>query len=256
MAQRNSWADLRNEDIALLRQARGVPVGDLNKNSAYMNLTPDDVQYIARLRGREYNPKFSATNNLRGDDVDFLRNLKPSNQPILSQQFTDSGSPYAGGPYWSEQKFKDQGTPDVGDPFAKQFQENGSPYAGGPYWTIKQFENSGSPYVGGLPSGDTRTMENGIGALAPTMNSKSQKPGGYQLSPANGGGAIPNAPMPPQRPTDQGQLYYMDDGNGGMLRQFMSKDGQMPNIPGMNAVSMGPQNTDVGALTKLLRGAF
>lgn len=253
MAQRNSWADIRNEDIALLRQARGVPVGDLNKTSAYMNLTPEDVQYIAKLRGREYNPKFSATNNLRGDDVDFLRNLKPSNQPILSQQFRESGSPYAGGPYWTQQNFKDEGSPDVGDPFVKTFQESGSPYIGGPYWTQMKFDNSGTPYVGGLPLGDTRTMENGIGALAPAMNPKAAspaKPSASSTGPVYGPtmADMPNGGTP--------MTYTMDPGDGGILRTFMSPNGMAPNIPGMTATNMQAMPQDQGILAKLLRGAF
>lgn len=98
MAKPNSWADISNNDIALIRQARGAPLpANFLQTSPYMNLTRDDVEYIARLRGREYNPKFGPSNNLRGDDLAFIQNLKPNGQPILTQQFSNSGSPYVGG---------------------------------------------------------------------------------------------------------------------------------------------------------------
>lgn len=97
MARPNSWANIRNSDIALIRRARGLPVDDLNSTSQYMNLTPEDVQYIARLRGRQYDPRFSPLTNLRGDDIDFIRNMGATTGVTQPQQFANSGSPYVGG---------------------------------------------------------------------------------------------------------------------------------------------------------------
>ena len=98
MAQRNSWADIRNSDIALVRRARGVPADNLNTTSQFMNLSPEDVQYIARLRGRTYDPRFSPIANLRGDDIDFIRNMGNTSGVTEPQRFVNSGSPYVGGP--------------------------------------------------------------------------------------------------------------------------------------------------------------
>ena len=98
MAQRNSWANIRNSDIALIRRARGVPAEGLDSTSQFMNLSPEDVQYIARLRGRTYDPRFSPITNLRGDDIDFIRNMGNTSGVTEPQRFTNSGSPFVGGP--------------------------------------------------------------------------------------------------------------------------------------------------------------
>lgn len=119
MATPNSWADIRNADIARIRQARGVPLpANFDQTSQLMNLSREDVEYIARLRGREYNPRFSPMTNLRGDDIDFIRQMAPQgvSQP---QQFTNSGSPYAGGPYWTQQQFTNEGSPYMGQPMGQ-----------------------------------------------------------------------------------------------------------------------------------------
>lgn len=92
----------------------------------------------------------------------------------------------------------------------------------------------------------------------PTMaDMPKQAAGGFQLSPANGGGTLPNAPLPPSRPADLGgpmQAYTVDPGDGGVLKTFMAQ--QAPNLPGMTVMGQGAPSNDIGILAKLLRGSF
>ena len=114
MAKPKSWADISNDDIALIRQARGASLpANFLQTSPYMNLTRDDVEYITRLRGRDYNPKFGPNNNLRGDDIDFIRQMAP--QGITPpQRFTESGSPYVGGALSTQPSIPAPTVPDQG----------------------------------------------------------------------------------------------------------------------------------------------
>lgn len=113
----NALSRLRNSDIALIRQARGAPPPNPSA-SDFANLNADDIRYIAQLRGRQYNEKMGPLSNLREDDIAFIRQMAPQGitQP---QRFTDSGSPYAGGPYWNTQSFTDSGSPYVGQPMGQ-----------------------------------------------------------------------------------------------------------------------------------------
>lgn len=93
----NALSRLRNSDIAIIRQARGAPAPNPSA-SDFANLNADDIRYIAQVRGRPYNEKMGPMSNLREDDIAFIRNMQASGQPIQAQQFTNSGSPYVGGP--------------------------------------------------------------------------------------------------------------------------------------------------------------
>lgn len=67
-------------------------------------------------------------------------------------------------------------------------------------------------------------------------------------------------PTPPIRPEgiggpSKGALYYLDPGDGGVMRPYFSKDGSAPNYPGMNAIkdeSFDPSNATF--MQKLMRG--
>lgn len=384
-----SWADITNNDIALLRQARGVALpSNFSQTSPFNNLTKDDVEFISRLRGRTYNPQFGPNNNLRGDDIDFIRQMAPQGvtQP---QKFTDSGSPYAGGPYWTQQQFTNEGSPYVGQPMgqpaapvldavagrrndgilnrleaaqrSKQypgvnrgldpslpgFDASAGPIAdpsgydpmmgapgkpqlvrpmsqgdidtyneanrprveegilqrvarkmtGGPAPASasapttpeppKQNNQSADPVAdlimgfndtrgmengyGSFPQAqamDTRGMENGYGTVPSVMDTRSaengigglapRKPagGGFQLSEANGGGALSSAPTPPNRPGGTPALYMVDFGDGSPVRQYMAQDGKAPEIPGANVMLDTSFNPNAGALARFIRGAF
>lgn len=361
MATPKSWADITNADIALIRQARGLPLpANFNQTSPFANLTKDDAEFVARMRGREYNPKFSANNNLRGDDIDFLRQMRPQGT-TAPQQFANSGTPYVGGALSSQPQAvaQEQGvlnavpivfgsgqvTPETPnkslmdrmngsrrqgpmagvDPALPSTQSQGPvdyatlnstsesgvyPFTAGVASTapvpeqqgaLKIFQNKVRSAMGlpplsdtqgvlssvpvgppsasaalppqqpltmqpdpvvpvdtrGMENGygiapaalDTRTMENGIGALMPKANAPAR---------SSGGSSFPtNVPLPPDRPanTSPAALYYLDDGSGA-LRPFLSRDGSMPNIPGVTAIKDDTFNPDAGALAKFIRGVF
>lgn len=73
-----------------------------------------------------------------------------------------------------------------------------------------------------------------------------------------------NIPTPPLRPDNyrpdvgsngQGALYYLDPGDGGVIRPYFSKDGAAPNYPGMNVFkdeSFDPSKATF--MQKLMRG--
>jgi hypothetical protein len=76
---------------------------------------------------------------------------------------------------------------------------------------------------------------------------------------ARGGVGGGNVPMPPVRPTELGSqpmLYTVDFGDGSPMRQFLSKDGKAPDIPGANVMLDTSYDPNAGALAKFIRGAF
>jgi len=74
------------------------------------------------------------------------------------------------------------------------------------------------------------------------------------------GSATKNIPTPPIRPDagqgqGQGALYYLDPGDGGVIRPYFSKDGSAPNYPGMNVFKddqFDPSKASL--LQKIMRG--
>ncbi len=111
-----------------------------------------------------------------------------------------------------------------------------------------------NPYLQNPKSGAAAT--NDPNSLTPPMNPLVPKGGALS---GNAGGAIP---LPPVRPPELGgaggqpSYYTMDPGDGGILKTFMSKDGKIPEIPGMTINQIGAPSGDVGILGKLLRGVF
>lgn len=112
-----------------------------------------------------------------------------------------------------------------------------------------------NPYLNGAQPSGAGVM-NDPNALTPAMD----RPIGPNGGAASGATTFPaNVPLPPQRPADLGgtgqpSYFTVDPGDGGVLRTFMSPNGQAPNIPGATINPLG--NQDMGILAKLLRGAF
>lgn len=121
------------------------------------------------------------------------------------------------------------------------------------------------PPMGPHTMADARQQEiaarNANPLVPQTQKPAAPVPAGGGGSPAFTPGAPANVPLPPPRPADLGgngqqALYYLDPGDGGILRQYLSKDGSAPNFPGYTAFKDDSYNPNAGILNKLLRGVF
>lgn len=116
-------------------------------------------------------------------------------------------------------------------------------------------QNLTAPQSGASAMNDPNSMTPAMGA--PTSGPMpAQRSGGFQLSPANGGGVLANAPMPPSRPNAATPAMFNYEDSNGLLRQFMAKDGKAPNLPGMTVTPAAMPSADTGSIGKILSGLF
>ena len=230
---------LQQSDMNLVRSMQGMPAPGPGA-APLTSIRTEDVDFIRQQRGLPPTgqPKMGGLSTLSNDDIDFLRNAgNMRNARAGEVKFANSqdGSPFAGGALnlGNEQRFNPTAPTMPPNPIN---QPEGTPFGAS--------TTEGSPFVGSpFPQGQEQRFPPMPPAPPTGMEQRFRPmpqqpgPGQLQLSPANGGGVAP-IPMPPTRPQGPATAYTMDPGDGGIVRTFMSPDGKLPEVPGMNVQAL------------------